>query len=230
MTALKNVEIYVVTHRKIDFALPSYCSKIQVNAERNGQWDGYLHDNDNQNDNISLKNTSYAELTALYSMWKNCTADIQGVFHYRRYITGKFGRSPAVVINSHDVSAFAIKEQAIVRELEDADILLTHPINEHSNSNYCNVMELFLISLHREYMITLCNLIEECYPEYAPSLWQVLRSNTLSNCNMFIACLMCCSDLRRKYFLKGTAIFCITQGLRLLWRKFSLMFTFTSIT
>ena len=42
----KSVEVYVATHKKIDFALPDYCSKIQVNAERNGQWEGYLHDNE----------------------------------------------------------------------------------------------------------------------------------------------------------------------------------------
>ncbi len=39
------VEVYVATHKKIDFEIPDYCRKIQVNAERNGQWEGYLHDN-----------------------------------------------------------------------------------------------------------------------------------------------------------------------------------------
>lgn len=81
----KTVEVYVASINPIDFPLPDYCRKIQVNAEANGQLSGYLHDNDNP-DNISRKNPNYSELTALYSMWKNCTADIQGLYHYRRYI------------------------------------------------------------------------------------------------------------------------------------------------
>jgi len=37
-------------------------------------------------DNISQKNDSYCEMTAVYWAWKNLDADYYGLFHYRRYL------------------------------------------------------------------------------------------------------------------------------------------------
>ena len=180
------VEVYVADHKHIDFAVPDYCRMIQVNAELSGQWEGYLHDNDNKEDNISTKNINYAELTALYSMWKNCTADIQGLFHYRRFITHKTGTIPIIPLNVRDVDSFTITEQEIIRELEDADIILTVPVG--GNEAYSiNVVEAFMTLVPREYMLELYRFLEEVYPEYAPSLWHVLNADNFSCCNMFIA-------------------------------------------
>ena len=81
------IEIYVAAHKPIECTLPEHCKLIQVNAKANGEWPGCLHDSDGQ-DNISSKNPNYCELTALYSMWKNSKADINGLFHYRRFLGG----------------------------------------------------------------------------------------------------------------------------------------------
>ena len=180
------VEVYVADHKHIDFAVPDYCRMIQVNAELSGQWEGYLHDNDNKEDNISTKNINYAELTALYSMWKNCTADIQGLFHYRRFITHRVSKTPTILINNEDVNYFAITEQEIIKELEDADIILTTPVTD-GLGHHISVMELFILLCPRRDMSELFRVIEEVYPDYAPSLWHVLTSDTFSQCNMFIA-------------------------------------------
>lgn len=39
---------------------------------------------DNRGDNISGKNREYAEMTAAYWVWKNCSAEYKGISHYRR--------------------------------------------------------------------------------------------------------------------------------------------------
>ena len=42
---------------------------------------------DNTGDNISEKNPLYCELTGIYWLWKNTTADYKGLMHYRRIFT-----------------------------------------------------------------------------------------------------------------------------------------------
>ena len=184
---VKSVEVYVATHKKIDFALPDYCSKIQVNAERNGQWEGYLHDNDNAEDNISLKNPNYCELTALYSMWKNCRADIQGLFHYRRYIS-RIEKNPdeetvnTIMIAPEDVCKTSITQNMIIDALDEADVICVKPFihqfimsEEHRKFCYWHDIE----KLRK----TIC----EYFPDYLSALQTVFNSHGACVCNMFIA-------------------------------------------
>ena len=182
-----SIEVYVATHKKIDFALPDYCKKIQVNAERLGQWEGYLHDNDNREDNISLKNPNYCELTALYSMWKNCKADIQGLFHYRRYISrvekvrGEDGLN-TLMTSSRNICKFAITQDMIINALKNADVICVRPFRNafpilEERKQYCYWHDI------RE----LNNVIREYYPDYTAALQHVYDNCEISACNMFIA-------------------------------------------
>ncbi|MBR0204835.1 MAG: DUF4422 domain-containing protein [Synergistaceae bacterium] len=180
------IEVYVATHKKVDFEFPDYCSTIQVNAEKNGQWEGYLHDNDNQ-DNISLKNPNYCELTALYSMWKNCKADIQGLFHYRRVISKvdhmKNKYEWQLLIDEHEVKDMSISEQTIRRELENYDIILTFPETYASVS----VLEAFRYHCYWKDLEKLYKIFAIDYPEYNQAFLNVLNAEHFSRCNMFIA-------------------------------------------
>ena len=180
----------MATHKPIDFPIPEYCKRIQVNAEANGQWPGYLHDNDSS-DNISIKNPNYCELTALYSMWKNCKANIQGLFHYRRYLSGQKLSGQFVscwnqinAADPNDIVKLALKRSEIISALETYDIILATPVG------YDNVMtigEEFRAACYWKDTRELWRVIEEKYPDYLPSLEYAFSQNHYYGCNMFVA-------------------------------------------
>lgn len=60
---MKQMAIYVVSHKEIDSEFPEGYKTIIVNADVNKVEGDYY---DNIGDNISSKNSSYCELTALY--------------------------------------------------------------------------------------------------------------------------------------------------------------------
>lgn len=83
---LKKIQILVCAHKKDPNIRNEYPYKaIQVGkALHPKEYFGYLCDN--EGDNISEKNSSYSEWTALYWGWKNIhDTKYLGLCHYRRY-------------------------------------------------------------------------------------------------------------------------------------------------
>ena len=80
----QKAKILVATHKPGMVYQDDVFMPIQVGMS-NAKFDlGYQ--GDNTGDNISLKNPSYCELTALYWAWKNLKdVDYIGLCHYRRY-------------------------------------------------------------------------------------------------------------------------------------------------
>lgn len=74
--------MYVVSHKEVKRYFPEGYKTIIVNANRNNVT-GDLYDN--TGDNISQKNGSYCELTAIYWLWKNNSDEFVGIDHYRRF-------------------------------------------------------------------------------------------------------------------------------------------------
>lgn len=85
MSTNKKIQILVATHK------PAYIPKNRLLLPmRLGAalgTDNFGYQGDDSGDNISEKNASYCELTAIYWAWKNLKVDYVGLFHYRRYLS-----------------------------------------------------------------------------------------------------------------------------------------------
>ena len=183
---MDSIEIYVATHKKQDLILPKHCKYIQVNAEKEGKWPGYVHDND-ISDNISEKNDSYCELTALYTIWKNSDAGIKGLFHYRRFFSDKtqvnVWNEGHIKRRKKEIRGSIISEDKIIELLAGSDIILEFPFAPFPLSVFEDLQRFVYI----DDIWVMIRAVERRFPEYTGSLWEILNSHSISYCNMFIA-------------------------------------------
>jgi len=125
---------------------------------------------DDEGENISAKNQTFCELTALYWAWKNLDAETLGLCHYRRY----FG-SPEIGIQK-------ISAAEIGRLLETADVILPkkrHYWIETRESQYAHAH-------HEEDLKCAEGILRERYPEYMEAWKWMLQTRSGHICNMFI--------------------------------------------
>lgn len=121
---------------------------------------------DDIGDNISDRNKTLCELTAIYWIWKNShDTEYKGLCHYRRHFdleNKDFGR----ILNN------------------DIDAVLTTPrFNAIGNINtflYARFIEPIDVEIVKEY-------IKEYYPEYTEDMEEHFNQNFFYNCNMVIA-------------------------------------------
>lgn len=127
---------------------------------------------DAQGDNISIKNSNYNELTAIYWAWKNLDADAIGLVHYRRYLSLKKQKSLDTILNQEQVDHL----------FENYDVILPKKRNyyiESNKSHYLHIHEARPLEV-------LQDVIAQDYPEYSDSLEHVLEQTSAHMFNMFI--------------------------------------------
>ena len=154
---MNTLKIIIATHKKYEFPNASYYVPIQVGKTLTGLELNIL--SDNTQINISDKNQSYCELTALYWAWKNRffqDVDYIGLVHYRRYFSGKGLRVKGKTIAS---------ENELSTLLKDADCLV--PCKRDKYSDYLNsfdsVMQGKILHLYNMFVIKKSLFEEYCH-------------------------------------------------------------------
>lgn len=153
---------------------------IQVGKDNHPDIDlGYQCDN--TGNNISSKNASYCELTALYWAWKNLKdADVIGLCHYRRYFDFESNIS-----STREVTPDAISDLKCMSleklKLSENEVIL--PKFWRTSTPIWNVFQENVIC---EDLYILYKIIESHYPDYLPTFEKYVKGNNRTGFNMFI--------------------------------------------
>ena len=172
----KDIKILVATHKKYQMPSDDIYMPIQVGAEGKPNL-GYLQDN--TNDNISIKNPNYCELTALYWAWKNLNCDYIGLNHYRRYFTLKSKKEIKKCKNKYEL---ILNRKEIEVLLNQYDIIVSQYINLYTKNIESKYKQQHYIS---DLKVTE-SVIEKLYPEYLECYKQTMKKHKMFSCNMFI--------------------------------------------
>jgi hypothetical protein len=125
---------------------------------------------DKTNDNISNKNSSYSELTALYWIWKNSKEDIIGIEHYRRVFLNSMNEKDPILKND------------IIKLLQTYDCIVP---NRHEIKN--KLINSQIIPLMSYILPKILLIIKRIYPNYFETAKTILENNNwYIHCNMMI--------------------------------------------
>lgn len=151
-----NVKIVIATHK--EYSMPNSEQYLPVHAGSSLTNQTLPYQSDDEGDNISSKNKTYCELTALYWAYKNLKADYIGLCHYRRYLD----------INNIDINKYDVilpkKRQYYI------ETVYSHFKHAHGSKPLDIVEE----------------VIEEIYPEYVEAYKKQMNKRSLHLYNMFI--------------------------------------------
>ncbi len=173
-----------------DMLTPINVGRALRDTEHPDEKTQWLLDNmigDDTGDNISIKNGSYNEMTALYWAWKNYDKlgdpDYIGLMHYRRHFM--FNDTGKTVYELPDftenyLEKIGCTEQKVCELMQSYDFIVTRPhirtsVYEHYSSNH-KISDLD----------TCLEIVKEMYPDYAKSADRYIFGQRAYFCNMFI--------------------------------------------
>lgn len=125
--------------------------------------------------NISDKNKSFCELTALYWMRHNAEADVLGLVHYRRYFASKH-------ITSRNKLQNILSAEEVDLIMQNADIILPkkrYYVIETTFSHYAHAH-------HEKDLHVVRSVINDLCPQYIPAFDIVMGKRSGHRFNMFI--------------------------------------------
>lgn len=188
----EKVKILVCCHKECELPVNDIFLPIQVGAAIADRHWGIQRDdqlNGDDCDNISSKNKSYCELTAMYWAWKNIKKlypelEYIGLNHYRRFF-------------AFDKSVYVYDKYILPDNFTGRYILNEEKLSKILNKNQTIIAkkEMYPYSLENHYKIghvsddynTLESIVETLYPEYKNSFISVMtNTNALAEYNMAV--------------------------------------------
>ena len=166
------LRIVIATHKQYRMPDEDIYIPVQVGKALHSDTD-LLYASDDSGDNISVKNAHYCELTALYWAWKNLTADVFGLCHYRRHFRGGRGR------NKWD--CIANKNQLNLL-LTQYDVILPRRRNYFIETTYSQ----YVHAHHAQDLEVTRDVLSSDYPEYLLAYDGVMGSSSGHRFNMMI--------------------------------------------
>ncbi|MCL9662781.1 DUF4422 domain-containing protein [Paenibacillus hunanensis] len=185
-------KIAVCYHKTMPVVQNEVLTPILLNA-RNNSIPGFLY-TDDMGDNISDKNPTYCELTALYTIWKNdiwVDTDYIGLFHYRRILSlneklnNRLPDYDLFEINelNDEYSKYGLTKQQIDQCMMSFDVLLPKlklfPTNIYTQ--YAESKD-----HHSEHIDYALEYISQHNEDYIQSAQAILTGNEISLYNMFV--------------------------------------------
>lgn len=173
-------KIIVVTHKDYTMPLDSIYFPVCVGSGISALEDRFQPDNIGEN--ISAKNATYCELTAIYWAWKNLKKlDYVGVSHYRRHFSSNKGATRVEqAISGNEL-------ETLMKSLDDRALIATpkrvYPIS--IEKHYIHSLKGYE-EIHRKDIRRLREAIHIYSPEYDDCADKVLKGHSAHMLNMFI--------------------------------------------
>ncbi len=171
---ISKAKVLIATHKAYEFPQDMMYLPVQVGKSLSQDDLGYAKDD--MGENISEKNRSFNELTALYWAWKNDIFkghDICGLVHYRRYFAGKSASVKGKdVLGSDEVTSLMREYDVIVpkRRRYYVETIKDHYAHAH----------------HKKDLDIIRQLILEHSGEYTDAFDSVMQQRSLYLYNMFL--------------------------------------------
>lgn len=190
------VRILVACHKDTAVPASDILVPIHVGAALGGKSpSGWLRDD--SGDNISEKNASFCELTAIYWAWKNLDADYYGLCHYRRYFNfsdtlypqDEWGNVVEPYLTQESAQRYGLASSTISQVVSRYDMLVTqsHDVKKWI-PRYKSVYEQYAKApfLHISDLDVMLEIIDDQFPEFSSVAHAYCQGNLFGDCNMSI--------------------------------------------
>lgn len=173
----KNVVVGVATHKPYRMPNDPMYLPLHVGAALHPDVCSDMQ-GDDTGDSISEKNPYLCELTGLYWLWKNVSADYKGLVHYRRHLgSPSFAKRCA-----RDRFERVVSKDEMVPMLEKTGIVIARHRNYYIETVYNHYAHTF----EAEQFDACRQVLSDTCPEYVPSWDKLMGSKSAHLFNMFV--------------------------------------------